>query len=93
MQLRTIMIDAHPHGKLIAVFLLQIQQSCLHLWPHHWRHRVGQHEHFEPAPEGLVENGQHVRIHKGFAAGKANLLGAQIARRDFIKVAQHICGG
>ena len=59
-------------------------------WALHRLHRIGQHQRPESARQRILEHGEDVGIHEGFAAGEADLLRRQAGLRDLVEKGEHL---
>ena len=75
------MVEADAHGELRAEFGAERVEPVVEA-PHR-AHRIGQHEHFEAAPQRRAHHRQHVGVHERFAAGEADL--ARAHRGGFVE--------
>jgi hypothetical protein len=71
------MVEADPHRQPGAMFGLKRIEAGFEAA--HRAHGVGQHQHFEAAPERRVEHAEHVGVHEGLAAGEADFTRAEPA--------------
>ena len=82
------MIEAHTDRQLRTVSLLQGEQ--FHFVPPHRLHRIRQHQHLEPAREGILQHRYEMRVHEGFAAGEADFSRAPAVAFDLIEIARRV---
>ena len=76
-----VVIEADPDRQPLAPFKRQQGR----LGPAHRLHRVGQHQHLEPAGEAQLQDRQHVGIHERLATGEGDLAGRQAFARDLVE--------
>ena len=77
------MVEADAQLHDVSVLRLQRQQLFLCAQAHHRAHGVGQYQDGKIAPQRHLRHLAHLRVHEGFAAGKADFPSAH--RRGFVE--------
>ena len=84
------MIQAQPHFNLVAETRLKVQKASLHARAHHRLHGVGQDQNVMPAFQRDLHQPDHLRVHEGLSARKADLDRAEAKRVDLIEIGDHV---
>ncbi len=88
-----VVIKRNAQRELGWILLAQGQQAFAHLGAQHGLHGVGENKNLKPPLQSRFGHGQHIAVHKGFAASKADLARTQSLQLNFVHQRQRIGQG